>query len=132
MREFRTAIVRSDVTSGPSPVARKEKCRGQTDEQSLVDIAIPRTERRTTNHRAEDRFPGVVDRATLVFRGKKLPVRVVNVSGSGVMIESNIMPRIGEAVGLEFEGFDRLDAVVRWIRRGRIGLDVGEGAIDLG
>ncbi len=47
------------------------------------------------------------------------------------MIESDIMPRIGEAVGLEFEGFDRLDAVVRWIRQGRIGLDVGEGAIDL-
>jgi hypothetical protein len=132
MHEFRTPIVKGDVTSEPSPVARKEKCRGRTAEQSLVDVAIPRAARRTTNHRAENRFPGVVDRATLVFRGKKLSVRVVNVSGSGVMIESNIMPRIGEAVGLEFEGFDRLDAVVRWIKRGRIGLDAGEGAIDLG
>jgi hypothetical protein len=47
------------------------------------------------------------------------------------MIESNIMPRIGEVVGLEFENFDRLQAVVRWVKKGRIGLDVGEGAIDL-
>jgi len=131
MREVRTAIVKGNVTSGPSPVARKGKCRGRTAEQSLVDIAIPRAARRTTDHRAEDRFHNVVDRATLVFRRKKLSVRVVNVSGSGVMIESNIMPRIGEAVGLEFEGYDRLDAVVRWIKQGQIGLDVGEGAIDL-
>ncbi len=70
MRESRTAIVKSDVTSGPAPVARKGKGRGQAAEPSLVDIAIPRKERRTTNHRAEDRFPGVVDRATLVFRRK--------------------------------------------------------------
>ena len=132
MHEVRTAILSGDVKSVQSPAARKEKCRRQAGEQSLVDIPIPREERRTTNQRHEDRFPGVVDRATLIFRRKKLLVHVVNVSGSGVMIESNIMPRIGEPVGLEFEGFDRLEAVVRWIKRGRIGLDVGEGAIDLG
>ena len=132
MRESRTAIVKGDVTSGPAPVARTGKGRGQAAERSLADIAIPRAARRATNHRAEDRFPGVVDRATIVFRRRKLSVRVVNLSGSGVMIESNIMPRIGEAVGLEFEGFDPLHAVVRWIKRGRIGLDVGEGGIELG
>ncbi len=131
MHDFRTAVLKGDVASAPAPVARKERCR-RRGEQSLVDIPIPREERRKTNQRREDRFPDVVDRATLVFRRKKLLVRVVNVSGSGVMIESNVMPRIGESVGLEFENFDRLMAVVRWIRRGRIGLDVGEGAIGLG
>jgi PilZ domain len=131
MNDFRTAIHKTEAASAPTPVARKQK-RRRNGEQSLVDISIPREERRKTNHRREDRFPDVVDRATLIFRRKKLLVRVVNVSGSGVMIESEIMPRIGEAVGLEFENFDRLEAVVRWIRRGRIGLDVGEGAIDLG
>src|SRR3712207_8450409 len=65
---------------------------------------------------------------TTLFRSrrKKTLVRVVNVSASGVMIESGIMPRIGEKVGLEFEGFDRLDGTVRWVKQGRIGLDVGE------
>lgn len=131
MHELRTAIVNGDVQSALDPVSRKEKCRREGG-GSLVDIPIPREERRTTNQRREDRFHGVVDRATLVFRRKKALVKVVNVSGSGVMIESNLELRIGEKVGLDFEDFDRLQAVVRWVKKGRIGLDVGEGAIELG
>ena len=132
MHEFRTAIIKGDVKASETPVARKDRCRRQDGEPTLVDIAIPRGERRKTNQRGEDRFLNVVERATITFRGKKSLVRTVNVSGSGVMIESNIMPRIGEVIGLEFENFDRLQAVVRWVKHGRIGLDVGEGAIDLG
>ena len=131
MHEFRTAIATGAAKAAQDPGNRKEGCRRQNGEQSLVGIRIPRVERRRTNQRREDRFLNVVERATLVYRRKKLLVRVVNVSGSGVMIEANIVPRIGEQVGLEFENFDRLQAVVRWIRNGRIGLDVGEGAIDL-
>jgi len=132
MHEFRTAIINGEVKATQSPAARKDKCRRQDGEATLVDIPIPRGERRKTNQRNEDRFLDVVERATITFRGKKSLVRTVNVSGSGVMIESNIMPRIGEVIGLEFENFDRLQAVVRWVKQGRIGLDVGEGAIDLG
>jgi hypothetical protein len=131
MHEFRTAILNGDVQSALDPVSRKEKCR-RDGGGSLVDIPIPREERRTTNQRREDRFHGVVDRATLIFRRKKTLVKVVNVSGSGVMIEGNLDLRIGEKVALDFEGFDRLQAVVRWLKKGRIGLDVGEGAIELG
>ena len=133
MHEFRTAILNGEVKPSQGPVARKERCRRrQAVEPTLVDIPIARVERRTTDHRREDRFLDVVEHATIFFRRKKLRARIVNVSGSGVMIESDILPRIGEVVGLEFENFDRLQAVVRWVKKGRIGLDVGEGAIDLG
>ena len=133
MHEFRTAIMSGDVRSSLDPVARKERCRREERRgPSLVDLAIPRTERRVTNQRREDRFHGVVDRATIMFRRKKSLVRVVNVSPGGVMIESAIMPRIGEKIGIEFEGSGRLEGVVRWVKQGRIGLDVGEGSIDLG
>ena len=131
MHDFRTAILNGRVSPPKGPVARKSSCRRQATEATLVNVPIPREERRTTNQRREDRFLNVVEGATLVFRRKRLPVEVVNVSGSGVMIECDIMPRIGEVVGLEFESFERLKAVVRWVKRGRIGLDVGEGAIDL-
>jgi hypothetical protein len=131
MHEFRTAILNGEAPASQSAGARKEKCRRQPGEPSLADIPIPRAERRRTDQRGEDRFLDVVERATIIFRRKKSLVRIVNVSGSGVMIESNIMPRIGEVIGLEFENFDRLQAVVRWVKQGRIGLDVGEGAIDL-
>ena len=132
MHEFRTAIITGDVKSVLDPVSRKEGCRRNGSGPTLINIAIPREERRITNQRREDRFHGVVERATLVFRRKKSLVRVVNLSPSGVMIECGIIPRIGERIGLEFEGFHRLEAVVRWVKQGRIGLDVGEGAIDLG
>jgi hypothetical protein len=131
MHDSRNAPLKGDASSGGRPAARHEQDRRQYGERSLVDVPISRVERRKTNHRHEDRFPNVVDRAALFFRRRKLLVRVVNVSGSGVMIESDILPRIGEIVGLEFEGFDPLKAVVRWVRKGQIGLDVGEGAIDL-
>jgi hypothetical protein len=134
MHELRSAILSGDVKPAGGPVARKEGCRRQRDgaSRTLVDIQVAREERRTTNQRGEDRFHGAVERATLTFRRKKSLVKVVNVSSGGVMIESGIMPRIGESVGLEFEGFDRLEAVVRWVRQGRIGLDVGEDSIDIG
>ena len=130
MHGVRSAILSGEAASA-SLVSTKERCRRKSG-GSLTSLEIPREERRSTDQRREDRHWGIVERAMLVFRRKKLLVRVVNVSSSGIMIEAEIMPRIGEKVAVEFEGFDRLEAVVRWIRGGRIGLDLGEGSIDLG
>lgn len=130
MHGVRSAILSGEAASA-ALVSTKERCRRKSG-GSLTSLEIPREERRSTDQRREDRHWGIVERAMLVFRRKKLLVRVVNVSSSGIMIEAEIMPRIGEKVAVEFEGFDRLEAVVRWIRGGRIGLDLGEGSIDLG
>jgi hypothetical protein len=130
MHGLRSAI-NSGAPASASLVSTKEGCR-RTGGGSLMALQIAREERRATDQRSEDRHWGVVDRAILLFRRKKLLVRVVNVSSGGIMIEADIMPRIGEAVAVEFEGFDRLGAVVRWIKAGRIGLDLGDGSIDLG
>ena len=134
MHELRTAIA-SGGKQDRTPVTSKENCRRNdipAAGKSLVDIVIPRDERRLTNQRREDRYRGVVESATIVFRRKKSAVRVVNVSESGVMIECDIVPRIGEAIAVEFDGFDRLDGTVCWVKQGRIGLDVGDGSIALG
>ena len=131
MHGLRSAILSGESASA-SLVSTKEACRRKTAGGSLAGLQIPREERRSTDQRSEDRHWGIVDRAMLVFRRKKLLVRVVNVSSSGIMIEADIMPRIGERVAVDFEGFDRLQGVVRWIKGGRIGLDLGEGSIDLG
>ena len=132
MNEFRSAVQKGEVSQIMSPITNKESCRRARIESSLAKILIPRVERRTTNQRREDRFRGIVERATLVFRRKKLLVKVVNVSESGLMIETGVDARIGERVQVEFEGFEPLQGTVRWVREGRIGLDVGEGAISLG
>lgn len=130
MHELRSAIAAGQRPEA-SPVVRKEGCRRKSD-SSLMGLHIPREEKRTTNQRREDRFRGVVERATLIFRRKKVLVKVVNVSPSGIMVEAGILPRIGETIPVEFEGFGRLEAVVRWVNQGRIGLDVGEGSIKIG
>lgn len=132
MNEFRSALSKGEVARVVAPPTTKDRCRRDAPEVSLTSILIPRVERRTTNQRREDRFRGVVERATLVFRRKKVLVKVVNISESGVMVEATIEPRIGETIGIEFEGFEPLKGVVAWVRQGRIGMDVGDGAISLG
>jgi hypothetical protein len=131
MNEFRSALRNGEVPSSSGPLTAKERCRRQGGEVSLVGISIAREERRRTNQRREDRFAGIVDRATITFRRKKSLVPVVNVSASGLMIESAILPWIGETIDVEIEGQDHLKGVVCWVRDGRIGLDVGDGAIRL-
>ena len=59
-------------------------------------------------------------------------VKVLNFSAGGVMIESATLPRIGEEIALDLDGVGRIEGVVRWVKQGRVGLDAGEGAIDLG
>lgn len=131
MHGLRSAILAGEPAS-ESLISSKERCRREVSGGSLAQLRIAREERRATNQRREDRHWGVVDRAMIVFRRKKLLVRVINVSSGGIMIEAEIVPRIGEAVAVEFEGFDRLQGIVRWVKQGRIGLDLGDGSIDLG
>ncbi len=75
--------------------------------------------------RADTRHEGLVEQATLRFRSQILRVAVVNISSRGTMIESEILPRLGESVTIRFDGCSPLYAFVRWSRDGRIGLNFG-------
>ncbi|HEX8526944.1 MAG TPA: PilZ domain-containing protein [Allosphingosinicella sp.] len=130
MHELRSAILSGEGATA-SVVSTKESCRRRGGKGGLAALHIERGERRSTDQRAEDRHWGVVERAMLVFRRKRRLVRVINLSTGGMTIECEIMPRIGELVGIEFEGFDPVDGIVRWVKQGRIGLDLGEGGISL-
>lgn len=134
MHEIRNAIGSSagegPVSSKTSP-ARSRSGNAGAAGGSLNGLVIPRAERRSTDQRREDRHRGVVENATIVFRRKKTPVRVINISGGGLMIEADILPRIGEKVVVDFEGFDRVEGIVCWVKQGRIGIDLGDGSIAL-
>lgn len=123
--------LRSRVTEGGPSAAllakRAPKRQAAVDEgASLASLAIPRTEARTSNQRSEDRHLNVADRAELRFRGRKHDVAVVNVSRHGAMIAAPIEPRIGEKMQIRFEGLNRTDCTVRWVRAGRIGLEFSQ------
>ena len=130
MHGLRSAIL-SGEGAAVTLVSTKESCRRRGGKGGLAALHIAREERRSIDQRREDRHWGLVERAILVFRRKKRLVRVVNLSSGGMTVECEIVPRIGEEVGIEFEGFDRVEGVVRWVKQGRIGLDLGEGGISL-
>ncbi|MFL6845011.1 MAG: PilZ domain-containing protein [Allosphingosinicella sp.] len=77
------------------------------------------------DRRCEPRHEGLVESAVIHFRGQPYPVPVLNLSTRGTMIESDIAPRLGETVLVEFPECSRIHAFVRWAREGRIGLNFG-------
>jgi methyl-accepting chemotaxis protein len=93
--------------------------------RGLAGIMIPRQQGRIVDQRSEERRIGVIDAAQVHFRGRPYKVRVLNVSSRGTMIESEIEPRLGESVVVEFDGCSRIHAFVRWVRGGRVGLNFG-------
>jgi len=95
----------------------------------LVGKLIPRAQPRLADQRAEPRHEALVERAVIVFREQDYLVPVVNISSRGTMIESEIVPRIGETILIQFENCCRIHAFVRWVRDGRVGLNFGHEII---
>jgi PilZ domain len=122
MHEIRSTILSGEGRAA-TPIARKAKNgRGETP-SGLAKIAIRRQETRVTNQRAEDRLMNVVEQTTIVFRRKKLDVRVVNVSSRGAMLDAPVEPRIGEKIDILFADHNRTRCVVRWVRGSRVGVE---------
>jgi hypothetical protein len=92
---------------------------------ALSGEMVARLQPRIVDQRSEPRYENVVDRAALHFRGQEYIVPVVNISSRGTMIDSDLVPRLGESVIIRFEGCSPIYAFVRWIREGRIGLNFG-------
>ncbi len=91
----------------------------------LAGDLIPRDQPRIIDQRSEERHEGLVDRAVLVFRGQDYIVPVINISSRGLMVECDILPRIGENVVIRFDGCSPIQAFVRWLKDGRLGLNFG-------
>jgi hypothetical protein len=96
---------------------------------ALAGDLIARSQPRLVEQRSEARHCDLVERAVISFRGQEYLVPVVNISSRGTMVESDIMPRIGESIAIQFDGCTRMQAFVRWIRDGRLGLNFGHEII---
>lgn len=128
MHEIRTAYVPGEGVR-KQPLVATKKNRRESDARlggSLTAVPVKRQESRLTDTRAEDRLVDVAESAVITFRRRKYEVRVVNVSGGGTMIESDLEPRIGERIDVQFADCNRTRCSVRWLREGRIGLEFEE------
>ena len=126
--------LRSRILAGESaaaaPGASEEACRrkGERDPSRGPSDRV-REDRRVAAQRKDKRLRELASHATVWFGGKRSLVPVVNVSASGLTIESALAPKAGEAVTIAVEGREPIEGIVRWVRKGRVGIDVGEGQI---
>ena len=79
MHDFRSSILSGPAERPATPVAAK-KGKPAANLGGLTAIAVKRQEARITNQRCEDRLRDIVEETVMVFRRKKMDVRVVNVS----------------------------------------------------
>jgi hypothetical protein len=122
MHDIRSTFVAGEGVRKPTLVAPKQK-KPDAKGSSLMSIPVARTAARVTDHRREDRLRDLTDVATVTFRRKKVEVAVVNMSSLGTMIESDIEPRIGEVLQIQFAGCNQTRCTVRWMKNERIGLE---------
>jgi hypothetical protein len=88
----------------------------------LDGAMIPRNEHRRIDERNEPRAPASSGTGVLEFRGHKHVVQLINVSKSGAMVIFAHSPNIGERLPLQLLDHGFVQAQVRWVRNGRIGL----------
>jgi len=110
-------------------VVKKTAHRSGMKMGGLTAIAIPRQECRRTNQRRDGRHANLVNEAVITFRRKRITVPVVNVSSHGVMIRSDIEPRVGERLDIQFHDCNRTICYVRWLKGGQIGIEFASETI---
>jgi hypothetical protein len=123
MHDLRSSILSGAAAERPATPVAPKKAKSSGGLGGLTAIAVKRQETRITNQRCEDRLRDIVEETVMVFRRKKMPVRVVNVSSRGAMVQSDAEARIGEKIDLLFTQKNKTNCVVRWMREGRIGVE---------
>ncbi len=133
MHGLRSALLNGGKAADAAPPSTEEECRrkGVRDPSRPPTPERVRDDRRIAAQRKSKRHREIVERATIVYEGKRSLARVVNISASGLTLESAIPAAIGETIQVELPG-GPVEGWVRWIRKGRIGLDAGEGRIPIG
>jgi hypothetical protein len=121
VHSLRSSIRAREEGAPARPLSLEERRR---EAPAAEAAALPKGERRTGAQRRAERHKGVVERAAILYRGKKAMVAVANVSKGGVTIETALTPDLGEVLLLELPGKPPAEARVRWVRTGRVGLAV--------
>ena len=122
MNKFRSAILGGGAIAPSTPLVTA-KSGGKAKGDELASIAIARDAARSADHRDEDRHRLARETAIIGYKGRKLDVDLINLSGGGAMIEADISPRLWDRVDLYLGEGSPIECAVRWLRGGRIGLE---------
>lgn len=125
MNMFRKQVLEGFKVEEPllrdkSPKAQPSRA---AEEESFAQLPIPREAVRIANHRDGDRHRLESEQAVLIHNGESRSVTLINLSGGGAMIEGAGEVMLWDRVELQLGSISRLEAVVRWIKGDRMGLE---------
>ena len=122
MNNFRSAILGGKSVSPATPLIA-EKRGGSAASDDLASVEVAREAKRAADHRNDDRHRLSEESAAVRFKGKRYDVDLINLSGGGAMIGTDIKPLLWDRVDLILGEGDAIECAVRWLRDDRIGLE---------
>lgn len=121
MNSFREGIKQGRTASGPVMPAKQSQRTPEGD--GLTGLKVSRTETRSHNERGEGRQVLSAEEARLLVGRRDYVVDLLNLSGGGAMIRTNVPLALWKKVHLELGEGGSVECVVRWLRDDRAGLE---------
>lgn len=123
MNNFRAAIESGSGFAPRGPAMPEKRPKGASEEVGLHSVPVPRSTKRTADHRDGDRHRLTSEQATIQVKRKRIAVDLVNLSGGGAMIATDAPLTMWQHVDLTLGGEFTVECAVRWIRGNRVGLE---------
>ncbi|MEO8142115.1 MAG: PilZ domain-containing protein [Sphingomicrobium sp.] len=123
MNSFRSALGKGEGLHPSGPLMPGKKPSGAKEGAGLVSVPVPRDEVRSVNHRDDDRHRLQAEEASLKVGRKNHQVELINLSGGGAMIRSDVALDMWQKVHLGLGDCAPVECAVRWIKGDRIGLE---------
>lgn len=123
MNSFRSALEKGEGFAPSGPLMPGKKPRGANEAAGLNSIAVPRDAVRNVNHRDNDRYRLAAEEASLKVGRKTHAVELVNLSGGGAMIRTDVPLHMWQKIYLGLGDCAPVECAVRWIKGDRIGLE---------
>ena len=126
MKDFRDRLrltPEADRVAGPL-LRPKDAKRLAAREDDLTSVSIPRHETRWKNMRDDERHRlKSEDCVITTIDEERRIVQLVNLSGGGAMVASDYVPAYLEPIIVDLGDGGEIEAAVRWVKDGRIGLE---------
>ena len=123
MNSFRSALDKGDGLHPSGPLMPGKKPSGAAEGKGLGSVPVARETSRSVNHRDDDRHRLQAEHATLKVARKNHAVDLINLSGGGAMIRTDVALDMWQKVHLGLGDCLPVECAVRWVRGDRVGLE---------
>lgn len=123
MNSFRSALDKGEGLHPSGPLMPGKKPSGANESKGLGSVPVQRESVRNVNHRDDDRHRLQAEHATLKVGRKNHQVDLINLSGGGAMIRTDVALAMWQKVHLGLGDCAPVECAVRWLRGDRVGLE---------